>query len=137
MRVELCSRCPYTARDLKGHYDSEAMAYACARCDDEQDKVTLNYPLDPYRRRKGSIVPKLFNIPQRSSAPCVTASSVSSGTTPGDRLSVRGSGLNASRFVEKVTAHGCGSFKPAEAHSKDLLAALFSFPGLGKEETAN
>jgi len=45
----------------------------------------------------------------------------------------------AERFKvrEKVTAHGCGSFKPAEAHSKDPLAALFSFPELGKEETAN
>lgn len=137
MRVELCTRCPYTARDLKGHYDSEAIAYACARCDGEQDEVKLNYPLEPYRRRQCSIVPKLFNIPQRSVAPCVVASSASSGTTPGDRLSVRGSALNASRFVEKVTAHGCGSFKPAEAHSKDPLAALFSFPELGKEETAN
>ena len=137
MRVKLCARCPYTPRDLEGHYDSEAAAHACVKCDGGRDKVKMHHPLEYYRRRKCSIVPKLFNVPQRSAAPCVAGSSVSSGTIPGDRPSVRRSAPNASRFVGKMTADGCGPFTPAETHSKEPLAALFSSSGFSKKESAN
>ena len=137
MRVKLCSRCPYRPSDLECHYDSEAAVYACAGCDGKQEEVTLSYSLKPYRRRKCSIVLKLFNTPRRSVAPCVEENSVSSDTIPGDRPSVRGSVLNASRFVGRATAHGCGSFKPAETRFKDPLSALFSPRGVDQKEPAN
>ena len=136
MRVKLCTRCPYTPRDLEDHYDPEATAHACARCDGEQDKVKLYYPLETSRRRKCSIVPKIFSIPQRSAARCVAGSSVSSGTIPGDRTSVRRSALIASTFVGRPTGDGCGSFKPAETASKENLAEISSGSGLGEKEAA-
>jgi hypothetical protein len=40
MRVKLCARCPYTPRDLTGHYDPEAALHVCARCDGEQGVLT-------------------------------------------------------------------------------------------------
>src|SRR5712675_653445 len=52
MKVKLCSRCPYTPRDLAGHYDPEAAFHVCARCDGEQGMTTNHYPRQTYRRRK-------------------------------------------------------------------------------------
>jgi hypothetical protein len=37
MRVKLCARCPYTPRDLAGHYDPEATLHVGAKCDGEQE----------------------------------------------------------------------------------------------------
>jgi len=138
MRVKLCSRCPYTPRDLGHHYDAQAIAHACARCDGEQVKVKLYHPLEPYRRRKCSIVPKLFNIPQRGVAPCVAESSVSSVTIPGDRTSVRRNVLIASTYVGRATAGGCGCapFKPPETGSKETLSETSSHSSFRKEEPA-
>lgn len=50
MRVKLCERCPYTPRDLAGHYDPGASLHVCAKCDDEQRMVTNRYPRKAYRR---------------------------------------------------------------------------------------
>jgi hypothetical protein len=136
MRVKLCTRCPYTPRDLEDHYDPEATAHACARCDGERDKVKMYYPLETYRRRKCSIVPKIFSISQRSAAPCVAGGSVSSGTIPGDRNSAQGNALIASRSVGRATAGGCESFKPAETASRENVAEISSRSGLGEKEVA-
>ena len=138
MRVKLCSRCPYAPRDLGDHFDAEATAHACARCDGEQDKVKMYYPLETYRRRRCSIVPKNFRIPQRSAAPCVAGSSASSGTIPGDRTSVRRNALIASTFVGRATAGGCGCapFKPPETSSKETLGETSSYSSFRKEEPA-
>ena len=35
MRVKVCSRCPYTPRDLADHYDPDGILHACAKCDGE------------------------------------------------------------------------------------------------------
>jgi hypothetical protein len=120
MRVKLCARCPYTPRDLDDHYDPAAANHACARCDGQQDRGTLYYPRETYRRRKCSIVPSIFSIPQRSAAPSVAASSVSSGTIPGDRSSVRRSVPIGSRSGEKATAIGFTRFEPPGSDSGSL-----------------
>jgi len=44
MRVKLCSRYPYTPRDLPGHYDPEDTLHACANCDGEQGECANYYP---------------------------------------------------------------------------------------------
>ena len=120
MRVKLCTRCPYTPRDLEAHYDPVAANHACARCDGEQDRDKLHYPRDTYRRRKCSIVPSILSIPRRSAAPTVAESSVSSGTIPGDRSSVRRSAPIASSFTGKATADGFTGFEPPGSDSESL-----------------
>ena len=112
MRVKLCTRCPYTPRDLEGHYDPDAADHACARCDGEQDRGKLYFPRETYRRRKCAIILNTLSIRQRSAAPSVAGSSVSSGTIPGDRTSVRGSAPIASSFAGKATADGFTGFEP-------------------------
>ena len=42
MRVKLCARCPYTPRDLAGHYDPEGVLHVCATCDGKQE-VSARY----------------------------------------------------------------------------------------------
>jgi hypothetical protein len=125
MRVKLCARCPYSPRDLADHYDPEAVAHVCARCDGEQDKLKLSYPREAYRRRKCSIVPIIFNTPQPSAAPCVADSSASSGIIPAELRSVRKNAVVASSFVGRATANGCASFEPPENRSVENRAAIF------------
>jgi hypothetical protein len=36
MHVKLCTRCPYSPKDLASHYDSKAVLHACAQCDSEE-----------------------------------------------------------------------------------------------------
>ncbi len=111
MRVKLCGRCPYTPRDLAGHYDPEAALHACAKCDGEQAGPTQHYPRKAYRRRACSTVPNIFGMAQRSVAPSVTESLVSSGTTHGELPSVQRSALIASRPANRTTADGYADFK--------------------------
>ena len=133
MRVKLCTRCPYTPRDLEAHYDPVAANHACARCDGEQDRDKLHYPRDTYRRRKCSIVPSILSIPRRSAAPAVAASSVSSGTIPGDRSSVRGSVSIASRSSEKALENGFTRFEPPGSDSESLEGNCSSSGSRNKE----
>jgi hypothetical protein len=49
MRVKLCSRCPYTPRDLAGHYDPDGVLHACAKCDG-YEASTNHYPREAQRR---------------------------------------------------------------------------------------
>jgi hypothetical protein len=74
MKVKLCARCPYTPRDLTGHYDPGAALHACAKCDGEQGVSTRtnHYPRKAHRRRKCSTVPNIFGVAQRNDAPSVT-----------------------------------------------------------------
>jgi len=95
MRVKPCARCPYTPQDLTGHYDPEAALHVCAKCDGEQAMLTNHYPRETRGRRKWATVPNIFSIAQRSAAPSVTESSVSSATTPGEPPSVQRGALIA------------------------------------------
>jgi hypothetical protein len=97
MRVKLCARCPYRPRDLADHYDPEAALHVCAKCDGEQAMLTNHYPRETRRRRKCSTAPNIFGMAQRSAAPSVTESLVSSGTTLATLPSVQGSAQIASR----------------------------------------
>jgi hypothetical protein len=76
MRVKLCARCPYTPRDLAGHYDPEATLHVCARCDGEQGVLTKHCPREAHRRRECSTVRNMFGRAQRNGAPSVTESLV-------------------------------------------------------------
>src|SRR6266849_8015075 len=84
MRVKLCARCPYTPRDLAGHYDAEATLHVCAKCDSRQGGTTKHYPREAHRRQKCLTVHNIFGMAQPSAAPSVTEGLVSSGTTPGE-----------------------------------------------------
>jgi hypothetical protein len=110
MRVKLCARCPYTPADLAGHYDPEAELHACAKCDGSQAVVTRHYPREAERRRKCSTVPNIFGTAQRSVAPSVTESLVSSATTPVEPPSVQRSALIVSRPARRATADGYSDF---------------------------
>lgn len=52
MKVKLCARCPYTPRDLTGHYDPEGTLHVCAKCDGQQEASTNDYPREAHRRHK-------------------------------------------------------------------------------------
>jgi hypothetical protein len=110
MRVKLCARCPYTPRDLAGHYDPDAALHVCARCDGEQRLGTECYPREAYRRRECSTVPNIIRMAQRRAAPSVNENLVSSGTTPAEPRSAQRSALIASRLAGKTTADGCTDF---------------------------
>src|SRR5437879_1768759 len=56
MRVTLCSRCPYTPRDLASHYDPNGVLHVCAKCDGRQDTSTNHYPRKARRRQQCAIV---------------------------------------------------------------------------------
>jgi hypothetical protein len=114
MKVKLCARCPYTPRDLAGHYDPEAALHVCAKCDGEHGMLTNHYPREAHRRRKCSTVHNIFGMAQRSAAPSVMESLVSSGITPGELPSVQRSALIASRPARPATADGYSDFEPPD-----------------------
>ena len=114
MRVKLCARCPYKPQDLTGHYDPDAALHVCAKCDGEQGMLTNHYPREAYRRRTCSTAPNIFGMAQRSAAPSVTESLVSSAITPGELPSVQRSALIASRSASRTTADGYADFTPPD-----------------------
>ena len=124
MRVKLCARCPYTPRDLAGHYDPEAVLHVCAKCDGEQGLTTNHYPRETYRRRKCATIPNIFGTTQRSAAPSVTESLVSSGTTLATLPSVQGSAQIASRPARRATADGYADFEPPDRSCSENHAEL-------------
>jgi hypothetical protein len=125
MRVKLCARCPYTPRDLASHYDSEAALHACAKCDGQQEGSTNHYPRKAHRRQRCATFLSTPRTPQPSVARSVTASSVSSGTTSGERHSVQASALAASSAGRRVTADGYAGFKqPDNGYGKTHAAVL-------------
>jgi hypothetical protein len=124
MRVKLCARCPYAPRDLAGHYDPEAPLHVCAKCDGEQGMLTKHYPREAQRRRKCATVPNIFGTMQRSAAPSVTESLVSSATTRGEPPSVQRDALTASRLARRRTADGYADFKSADNRRSESHAEL-------------
>jgi hypothetical protein len=136
MRVKLCTRCPYTPRDLEGHFDPQATTHACARCDGEQDRIKMYYPREQHRRRKCSFAPRIFSIPQPSAAPLVAGSSVSSDTILADCSSVRRSASIASGTVGRATAGGCAIFEPLEMAAGGELTAIPSRSETRNKESA-
>ena len=112
MRVKLCARCPYTPRDLTGHYDPDGELYACAKCDGGQEVSTNHYPRRIERRQECATVPTILGTAQPSVARSVTESLVSSATTPGEPPSAQKRALAASRPVERATADGYVDFIP-------------------------
>jgi hypothetical protein len=136
MRVKLCARCPYTPRDLADHYDPEAALHVCAKCDGEQAMLINHYPREAHRRRKCATVPNVFDTTQRSAAPSVTESLVSSGTTPGALPSVQRSALIASRPARRATADGYADFKPRDSSCSGNHAEITRRLGRRNKEAA-
>jgi hypothetical protein len=136
MRVKPCARCPYTPQDLTGHYDPEAALHVCAKCDGEQAMLTNHYPRETRRRRKCSTVPNIFGMAQRSVAPSVTESLVSSATTPGEVPSVQRSALIASRLAGTMTADGYAGFKPPDNSCSENHAEISGRSGFRNKEAA-
>jgi hypothetical protein len=136
MRVKLCTRCPYTPRDLEDHFDPQATAHVCARCDGEQDKIKMYYPREKHRRRKCSLAPNIFSIPQPSAAPLVAESSVSSDTILADCSSARRSASVASGIVGTATAGGCAIFEPLEMTAGGKPTAILSRSEIRNKESA-
>jgi hypothetical protein len=114
MRVKLCSRCPYTPRDLAGHYDPEAVLHVCAKCDGGRWASTNHYPRKVNRRLQCETFPNIPGTPQASGARSATENSVSYDTIPGKPPFVRGSALTASRHARTATADGCVDFTPPD-----------------------
>ena len=89
----------------------------------------VHYPRETRRRRKCAAVSNIFGMAQRSAAPSVTESLVSSATTPVELPSVQGSALIASRPAGRLTADGYAGFKPpdngcSESHGQERLAVI-------------
>jgi hypothetical protein len=111
MRVKLCGRCPYTPRDLAGHYDADAVLYACAKCDAIFDP---HYSREAHRRRQWSPThPTISMIPQ-GVAPFAKDVLVSSAITPGELPSVQRSASIASRPEGRATTAGCADSAPPD-----------------------
>jgi hypothetical protein len=136
MRVKLCAQCPYTPRDLVGHYDPEGLLHVCAKCDGQQEVSTNNYPREPHRRRRCATVPTLFAPAQPSVARSATESLVSSGTIPGALLSVQKSAPSASRRAARVTADGYVGFMPLDGSCSEHPAKLSRPSGFRSKEVA-
>ena len=66
MRVKLCSRCPYTPRDLAGHYDPEGEIHVCARCDGAERASANCYPQKADRRQQCVTIREIPGMAQPS-----------------------------------------------------------------------
>jgi hypothetical protein len=106
VKVTLCAQCPYTRRDLAGHYDPDAILHLCADCDGEQKASTNEYPRKAERKQKCAAIPNIPPPAQPSVARSAKANSASSGAIPGGPRSVQRSALTASEPVRNVTADG-------------------------------
>jgi hypothetical protein len=136
MRVRLCSRCPYTPRDLAGHHDPEAVLHVCARCDGEREASINHYPRKAHRRQKCTTVPSIPGMAQPRVARSATESSASSGTTPGEPHCVRRSALTASRRARTATADGYVDFTPPDNGRGETPATIFQSSGFRSKELA-
>jgi hypothetical protein len=88
MRVKLCSRCPYTPRDLVGHYDPEGVLHACATCDGQGANTTPD--LRKARSKQQCVtVPSIPVTAQPGAARSATENLASYAATPGEPPSAR------------------------------------------------
>ena len=117
MRVKLCARCPYTPRDLAGHYDPQAVLHLCADCDGGQKASTNEYPCKAGRRQECALVPNIAPLAQPSVARSATANLASSGSTPGGPRSVQANAPSALGPVRNVTADGYAGSNRLEHHA--------------------
>jgi hypothetical protein len=134
MRVKLCSRCPYTPRDLAGHYDPEGVLHVCAKCDGEQGASTNYCPHKAHRRQRCVTAPNIPVTAQSSVARSATENLASYGTTPAEPLSVQRSAPTVSRRARKATADGYAGFTPPDNGCGDILAAIFRSSGFRSKE---
>jgi hypothetical protein len=135
MRVRLCSRCPYTPRDLAGHYDPDGILHACAKCDGHEAS-TNHYPREAQRRQQCATVPTIHGTAQPSVARSATEGLASSATTAGKPPSVQRSAPTVSRNARTATADGYAGFKlPPDNGCNENPAAFFRNPGFPGTET--
>ena len=132
MRVKRCARCPYTPRDLAGHYDPKGEFHTCARCDGHQEASTNQYPRKAHRRQK--CVLNISGTAQPSVARSATENLASFGTTTGEPPSVRGSALTASCAARKMTVDGCVGFQLPDNGRGGRPAGILGRPALPSEE---
>jgi hypothetical protein len=137
MRVKLCARCPYTPRDLAGHYDPEGVIHVCAKCDGEQEASTKHYPRKAHRRQQCTTILNIFGTAQPSVALSVPESLVSSGTIPGEPPSVQRSAPIASGPARKATADGYAGFKPPDCSCSEKPAEISRRSGFRSKEAAH
>jgi hypothetical protein len=135
MRVKLCARCPYTPRDLAGHYDPKGALHACAKCDGQQGAGTNHYPRKAHRRQKCT-VPNILLTAQPSVARSVTDSLVSSGTIPGELPSVQRNVPIASGPAGRATADGYADFTPPDSGRSERHAAIPRYSEFRSKEEA-
>jgi hypothetical protein len=135
MRVKLCSRCPYTPRDLPGHYDPEGEIHVCAKCDGAERASANCYPQKADRTQQCVTIRKIPGMAQPSVAQFAAESLASYGPTPGEPHFVQGSALTASRHARKATADGCVGVTPPDDRGEPLAAILRS-SGFWSKETA-
>jgi hypothetical protein len=133
MRVKLCSRCPYTPRDLAGHYDPEGAIHVCATRDGAE-RASINCYPRKVNRRQQCVIPR--DIPGMAQ-PCVarfaTEDLVSSGTTPGEPHFVQRSALTASRHARKATVDGYVDFTSPDDRGEPLAEILRGWGFWSKE----
>jgi hypothetical protein len=124
MRVKPCSVCPYTPRDLAGHYDPDAVLHVCAKCDETRGAST-SYPRKVHRRQRCEALPNNPGTAQPTGARSAAESSASYDTTPGEPPSVRRNALIASRRARTATANGCIDSRPPDNDRGDAPADFF------------
>jgi hypothetical protein len=110
MKVKLCNRCPYTARDLAGHYDPDALLYACATCDGAEAGSSRHDPSEIQWRRKCATSLSKPSPAAGSAAPFAAENSALSVTIRGEPPFVQPSALITSRRVGRATTNGYGDF---------------------------
>lgn len=111
MSAKLRANCPYTPRDLAGHYDPNGQLHACAKCDGRHGPSTDYYPHKSHRRQLCATVPIITGTAKASAARFVTDDLVSSVTTSAEPPSAQGNAPIASRSVGMRTADGCAGLK--------------------------
>ena len=136
MRVKLCARCPYTARDVAGHYDPEGSLHVCAQCDGQQEASTNHYPRGAHRRQKCATVPSIFATAQPIVAQSAMENLVSSGTIPGEPPSVQRSAPSASRPAGRKTADGYSGYAPPNGSCGEHDVELSRRPAFQSKEVA-
>ena len=134
MRVKICARCPYTPRDLAGHYDPEGIVHVCAKCDGQRRLSTNHYPRKAHRRQKCATVLNISGTVQPSVARSATEGSASSAATAAKLPSVRRSALTASCVARKMTVDGYVGFKPPDNSQSGKPSAFFQRLALPNEE---
>jgi hypothetical protein len=136
MRVKLCSRCPYTPRDLAGHFDPEGALHVCAKCDGEQEASTSYYPRKPHRRQRCVTAPNIPGIAQPTVVRSATEGLASYDNTAAEQRFVQRSAPTASRHGRKVIVDGYVGFTPPESGWGETPAATFLGSGFRSKEPA-